>query len=145
MKSLKSLFAVVTVCGAVALLSGVSSAEMGSGAGKAHHQAQVKLLQDSAAALQTSNPDLAKKLSAWATDEMNEKEEKGHEEMEGKAEKKSDEEHQARLKLLKDSAAALQASHPDLAKDLTKKANKMEKAVKKDAREDSKERGEKKE
>ena len=133
MRSLKSLFAMVTVCGAVVLLSGLSSAEMESGMGKAHHQAQVKLLQDSAAALQTSNPELAKKLSAWATDEMNEKEGKGHEER------------QARLKLLKDSAAALQASHPDLAASLTKKANKMEKVVKKDAREDSKERGEKKE
>ncbi len=129
MRSLKSLLIVVTVFGTVALLSGVSSAEMGSDAGKAaHHQAQVKLLQDSAAALQTSKPELAKELSAWATEEMNEKEEvKGQEEKEEKAEKKSDAERQAHLKLLRDSALALQLSRPDLAADLTKSADRKEK------------------
>ena len=140
MKSLKGLLIAVVACGAVALFCGISSAEMESGAGKAHHQAQIKLLQDSSAALKTSNPELAKKLSAWATDEMNEKEEgKGHEEKEEKAEKKNDAEHQARLKLLRDSSVALRASHPDLAVDLTKKADKMEKRMKADAREDVKE------
>ncbi len=145
MRSLRKVLIVVTACGTVALLSGVSSAEMGAGARKDHHQAQIKLLQDSAAALQTSNPELGTKLSAWAADEMNEKEDKGHEEMEGKTEKKSNEDHQSRLKLLRDSAIALQTSHPDLATGLTNQANRMEKRMKKDAREDSKERGERKE
>ncbi len=77
MGSLKGLFIAITACGAVALLSGVSSAEMGSGAWKEHHQAQIKLLQDSAAALQKSNPELARQLTALAMEEMKEGEKEG--------------------------------------------------------------------
>jgi hypothetical protein len=67
--------------------------------------AKIKLLQDSAAALQKSNPDLAKGLSDYA-----DKEAKKMQEWKAK--------HDEKMKLLQDAATALQQSNPDLAKGL---------------------------
>jgi hypothetical protein len=67
--------------------------------------AKIKLLQDSAAALQKSNPDLAKGLSDYA-----DKEAKKMQEWKAK--------HDAKVKLLQDASTALQKSNPDLAKGL---------------------------
>ena len=70
-----------------------------------------KVLRDSAAALQTSNPQLAASLSKIASEEINDKESKGEEALE---------EHDRQfVKVLQDAAAALQTSHPELAKRLT--------------------------
>jgi len=69
------------------------------------HAAKIKLLQDSAAALQNSNPDLAKGLNDIA-----DKEAKEIQEWKAK--------HEAKVKLLKDAAAALKQSNPELAKGL---------------------------
>jgi hypothetical protein len=67
--------------------------------------AKIKLFQDSAAALQKFNPDLAKGLSDYADKEAKEMQE-------WKAK------HDAKIKLLQDASVALQQSNPDLAKGL---------------------------
>ena len=85
-----------------------------------HGAAFIKLLQDSAAALQSSQPALSADLTKFATEETNEKEGK---------EKHTPEEAAAaaaHVKLLQDAAAALQSSHPELAAKLTKKAEHKE-------------------
>ena len=71
-------------------------------------------MEDSAAVLQKSNPDLAKGLSDWAADETKEMQE-------CKALKAK---HEAKAKLLTDSAAALEKTNPDLAKGLKEIAEK---------------------
>jgi hypothetical protein len=105
MKSLRSIFIGVAVLGMIIFFSSLSFAEEGYPAGKMNHQANVKLLKDSALALQQSHPELAKGLNDYADKEAKEMQEwkAGHE---------------AKMKLLKDAAAALQQSNPDLAKGL---------------------------
>ena len=115
MKLARTVFISLVVVGMAALLASVSFAQetkaldKDSAAWKAKHEANMKILQDSAAALQQTNPDLAKQLS----DLVN---------AEGSKEKLTKEERQAkreaRVKLYKDAAAALQSTHPDLAKSL---------------------------
>jgi hypothetical protein len=77
---------------------------------KAPYAAQVKVLRDSAAALQALNPGLAKGLNDLA--------DKKEEKMKKQQERKD--QYAAMIKLLKDSAAALKASNPTLAKELKK-------------------------
>jgi hypothetical protein len=125
-KVARSVFFGLAVLGIVVFLSGVSFAQTAPAAGKgssvwtAKHEAKMKLLQDSAAALAQTNPDLAKKLSDLANEEGNESKEK----MEGSKEKGAKDsaewkaKHEARVQLFKDAAAALQQTHPDLAKGL---------------------------
>lgn len=94
-----------------------------------HNEAAfVKLLQDSAGALQTSNPALSSDLSKFANEEANEKE--GKEEPKEKNTPERAARRAAHLKLLRDSADALQASRPDLAKELTETADHKEKKMK---------------
>jgi len=112
--------------GASILLSTASFAQETQATGKgsqewtAKHEAKIKLLQDSAAALQQTNPELSKKLSDLASKEASEPKEK----MEGNKEKISKDsaewkaKHEERIKLFKDAAAALSTTHPDLAKGL---------------------------
>ena len=136
MRSLRNAFVVFLTVVFVGSFAGISFAH-----GK-DHEAFVKLLNDSAMALQSSNPALAAELTKFSTEEANEKEENGEKkELEGKEENEMHEHHEAHLKLLRDSAAALKASHPDLAADLTKKADRSEKKTKehKEGKEDSKE------
>ncbi len=126
MKAVRKVFFGLVVLGIVVFLSGVSFAQMVPATGKdpsvvkTKYEVKIKLLQDSATALQQTNPDLAKKLSDLANEEMNESKEK----MEGSKEKvvKDSAEwkakHEARVQLFKDASAALQATHPDLAKNL---------------------------
>ena len=88
MKSLRTVVIGLAVVGMVVFLSSVSFAEQGCKAGKMNHEAKVKLLRDSATALQKSNPDLAKGLQEMCKskpkmemknmmEEKNEKEEVG--------------------------------------------------------------------
>ena len=82
-----------------------------------HKAADVQSLRDGAAALKAINPELSEKLSKYADEEANEKEEaEEQEEME--------EHEEGNIKLLSDSAAALQASNPQLADSLKKYADK---------------------
>jgi hypothetical protein len=94
------------VVGVAVFLSGLAFAEEGCKQGKMmNHEAKVKLLQDAPAALQKSNPDLAKGLSDYADKEAKKKQE-------WKAK------HDEKMKLLQDAATVLQQSNPDLAKGL---------------------------
>ena len=110
MKFSRRMFIAVAVCGMVLSLCSLSFAE------KKHHSckckeenaAKIKALRDSAAALQQSNPDLAKGLTELADKEENKMQE-------------LKEAHDAKVKLLNDSIAALQKTNPDLAKELEKR------------------------
>ncbi|MBF0479993.1 MAG: hypothetical protein HQL26_10965 [Candidatus Omnitrophica bacterium] len=162
MKLSRSLMMGLAAAGLVVLLSSVSFADEGMGKDK------VKLLNESALALQQSNPDLSAALTKYATEEANEvkdekgeKEEKGEKieekseknelkteikELEGKAEQEKMTEREAHIKLLKDSAAALSKSNPELAERLTKMADKSAKWMeKKEGKKDKEEVGEKEE
>lgn len=122
MRFLRSIIIGIAVFAMVISLSGLALAETGQGSckpckegkgGKTDKEAwtaKIKVLKDSAAALQTSNPALAKGLNDLA--------DKKAEKIQKKQERKD--KHDARIKLLKDSAAALQTSNPELAKELQK-------------------------
>ncbi len=133
---------VFLLTGLVLSSSAVSFADQGSH--KAREEAFVKLLRDSAASLQASRPELAVGLTTIANEEAKELQEgkekmKPKKELEGKAEKEMKERHEGHLKLLRDSATALQASRPDLAADLTKTADRKARrmAEKKEGKEDT--------
>ncbi len=150
MKSLRSRYTVISTLGAMFLLSSVSFGEQGLATKQEHHQAQIKLLQDSATALQVSHPELAKGLKEYADEESKESTEQKegmgvHKELEGTTEKQAEGRHQVHLKLLRNSAAALQVSRPNLAADLTNMADHQAKKMKEEQKEDSKEKGEKNE
>jgi LAS superfamily LD-carboxypeptidase LdcB len=118
------------VVGAMVFVSGVSFAETAtsapvvtpaaatnevSAAKQVRHDARIKLLQDSAAALQSTNPDLAMKLTDIVNGASKEKTEasrlsKDSAEWQAKRD--------ARIQLYKDAATALQTTNPDLAKGL---------------------------
>jgi len=119
MKSLRSVLIGLAVLGMIVFLSSLSFAKEGHAAGKKHHEVSIKLLEDSATALQQSNPALAKELKDWADDEAKEMKEW----------KEKKERHEAKVKLLEDSAAALQKSNPDLAKRLKEMESKHKKKM----------------
>lgn len=108
----QALMGLVLIWSVVVLCSSVSLAKGGD------ERDQIILLNDSAAALEESNPRLAKDLTQFADEK-----EKA---LEVKAEviKKQQTD---RIKLLKDSAAILQQTYPVIAKSLIKMANAMEK------------------
>ena len=87
---------------------------------------EAKTLNEAAAALQKINPALSQDLYKFANEEENEIEGQGEgkEEAEGQAENDREEHHQGHIKLLKDSAAILEKSNPDLAKKLIEMASK---------------------
>jgi hypothetical protein len=119
MKFLRCMFIGLSIFGMIILLSNVSFAKGKYYAGeecKENKMAKIELMKKSAAALQQSNPALAKGLSDWAADE----EKKMQEWKEHKAK------HEAKIKLLTDSAAALEKTNPDLAKDLKEMAKKKQ-------------------
>ncbi len=122
MNSLKNVLIGLAVVGIVSILSSVSFAQEKEGA-------KIKILQDSAVALKQSNPTLSVGLTKFANEEMSEKQEK--EEKNEVKEMKEPESmpgyREAHIKLLKDSAVALQQSHPELAAELTKYADRKAK------------------
>ena len=109
MKVAGKMFGGVVVWGVVVFIAGVSFAQIAPATGKdssavqAKHEARIKLLLDSAMALQPTNPDLAKKLTAIVNDKNSPDWKVKHEE---------------RIQLYKDAATALQMTRPDLAKGL---------------------------
>ena len=127
MRLLKSAVMGIMVAVFMVLLSAASFAKQG------HEQEKIKLLNDSAAALQVSNPALADSLSKYANDEAQEVKEKkeGKKQMEG-AEETMKMRRAERIKLLRDAAAALTASNPKLTERLTKMADRHEKMMKKE-------------
>ncbi len=140
MKLVKGWMLGLFALGLVVLLSSTSFAEKG------HEQRKIKLLNDAAEALKQSNPQLADGLTKFANEEAAEKEEKDDKKKEAEETKENNEkQHAEHIQLLKDSAAALQSSHPELAEHLTKMANHMMKRMeeKKEDKEDSKEMEEK--
>jgi methylthioribose-1-phosphate isomerase len=144
MKSLRGILSVLLLIGLIVSLQTVSFAKQKDH--KAREEAFVKLLNDSSVSLKASRPDLAADLTKLADEEAKELQEgkegmKHKKELEGKAEKEMEGRREANLKLLRDSAAALQTSHPDLAADLTKTADRKAKrmAEKKEGKEDTKE------
>ena len=126
MKLARNVFFGLVMVGTIIFLSSVSFAQMAPATGKdlsarkAKQEAKIKVLQDSAAALQQTNPDLAKKLSDLVNKDANKSKEKlgGSKEKVAKDSPVWKARHEARMQLFKDAAAALQQTHPDLAKSL---------------------------
>jgi hypothetical protein len=140
MRYLRSVTIGIAVFAMIISLSGLAFAEMRYGAhkgGKVDKEtctAQIKVLRDSATALQTSNPALAKGLNDLA--------DKRTEMMQKMQEWKDN--HDAKIKLLKDSATALTASNPALAQELQKMSDNkhMEKEDSSETIEPTQEQGE---
>ena len=137
MKSLRSMI-MVLLGGGIALLVVASAFAADNEHTKGNHDALIKTLRSSAAALQSSRPDLAQGLTKYANDEASEiegKEEKGMKEDLGEG---------SLVKLLQDSATALQQSHPDLAVKLIESADmKAEKIKALTEKNEKEEKGEK--
>ena len=124
MKSLRSMVMWMLVVG-IALFVATSAFAADKEHSKGNHEALIKTLRSSAAALQSSHPDFAQGLTKYANEESSEiegKEEKGMKEDLGEG---------ALVKLLRDSAAALQSSHPELAAKLIESADMKAKKIKK--------------
>jgi hypothetical protein len=135
MKLLRNVFIGVAALAISTCLSSMSFAEEGHHKWKENMEdetAKVKLMKDSAAALQVSNPTLAKGLSDWASEE--------EKEMQEWKEQKA--RHEAKSKLLTDSAAALEKTNPDLAKGLKKIAEKRSASKKHEMMEEKNEKEE---
>jgi hypothetical protein len=135
MKLARNVVIGIAVLVAVICLSGLSFAEEGHHKWKENMEndtAKIKLMKDSAAALQKTNPDLAKGLSDWAAGE--EKEMQEWKEQKAK--------HEAKTKLLNDSALALEKTNPDLAKGLKEMAEKKQKGKVREMMEEKKEKEE---
>lgn len=137
MKSLRSIMMWLLV-GGIALFVTSSAFAADKEHNKGDHEALIKTLRTSAAALQSSHPELAKGLNKYVIEETNEvegKEKKGTKEDLGEA---------SLVKLLKDSAAALQSSHSELAAKLTEFADRKAKKIKTlTEKSEKKEKGEK--
>ncbi len=115
----------------------------------AREAAFVKLLRDSAGALQASHSDLAVGLTQLADEEAKElpagKTGMEHKpEVAEKVEAAMQARHEAHAKLLRDSAAALQASRPELSAELIKAADRNAKRMAAEYKEEAKEIREKK-
>ena len=135
MKLLRNVFIGVVALAISICLSGMSFAEEGYHKWKDNMDnevAKIKLMKDSATALQQANPALAKGLSDWAADE-----EKEMQEWKGQKAK-----HEAKTQLLTDSAAALDKTNPDLAKGLKKIAEKRSASKKNEMMEEKNEKEE---
>ena len=146
MKAAKKAFFGLAAIGAIVFVSGVSFAETAasaatpaavaddvSAAKKARYEAKVKLLNDSAAALQATNPALAMKL-ADRVNELSRIKAEGSKEKLAQNSPEWKAQHDARIQLYKDAAAALQTTNPDLAKGLmgmtvAKQKTEMQKAT----------------
>lgn len=110
---------------AVALL--LPAAQAFADGGREHGKKEIKLLNDSAAALSSTHPDLSKRLKQYASKESGEKEENESEQAETSA--KDD------INMLRESADALEKSRPDLCKGLNQYAKKEERERREDSEE----------
>jgi len=113
MKAARFVLTIIFALGVIASFYGISFAESGKNeckAWKENNEAATKVLQDSAAAFQASNPDLAKGLTDYANEKAKEMQEW----------KERKERYEARTKLLTYSVTALEKTNPDLAKALKK-------------------------
>ena len=119
MKSLRGVLIGLVVLGAIVFFTSVSFAY-------GNKEAKVKILQDAATALAQSNPTLAKSLTDFANEETQEMKNipEGTKKSENKESSEWKAKHEARVKLLKDSADALAQSHPDLSKGLLEMSEK---------------------
>ena len=128
MKVARNMFLGLVVTGAIVFVSGLSFAETAtsapaatandlSAALKAKDEVKIKLLNDSAAALQATNPALAMKL-ADRVNELSRIKAEGSKEKLAQNSPEWKAQHDARIQLYKDAAAALQTTNPDLAKGL---------------------------
>ncbi len=135
MKSFKIMLMGLMVAGAVTLLTAVSFAEKGE------VEVKVKTLNDAAAALQKSNPELAFSLTKFANEEAAEKEDKNEDkkEPEGKEEGMS-KDHVGHIKLLRDSATALKQANPGLSLSLFEMADRSEKNRMRDEKDEKNEK-----
>ncbi len=118
----------LTVLGLMmALLSSVSLAKGGD------EVAQIVILNDSAAALEESNPKLAKSLTEFADQKEKELEDikSGNQEQIDLSEQDIKKRHEDHIKLLNSSAAALQPTYPEIAKGLSKMADDITKMIEK--------------
>jgi hypothetical protein len=115
---MKTRLATAVLFGALCALPATGFAHGKGMMGKKH----VKLLNDSAAALSTSNPDLSSRLKEMASKEGSAKEGKAKV---SKAAQESAADEDRDVQTLKDAASALKTSRPDLAKGL-EKFSKME-------------------
>ena len=139
MRALRHIAMGLSVVGLAFLVPALSFADQEHA--KGDHTAMIKVVNDAAAALKVSNPDLSAGLTSYADRESKEMAEKN----EGKEAKEMTEDAGTTIKLFRDSATALSQSHPDLAAELNKKADKKEKwlAEKKEGKKE--EAGEKRE
>jgi gas vesicle protein len=133
MKYLRNGIIGIGVFAMILSFSGLVFAEMGHGmhkGGKMNKETctvQIKVLRDSATALQASNPTLAKGLIDLA-DKRAEKMQKMQE---------WQDQHAAKMNLLKDSASALKTSNPTLSQELKKMSER--KSMEEEAEEEAEE------
>ncbi|HVE13496.1 MAG TPA: hypothetical protein VNI01_08900 [Elusimicrobiota bacterium] len=117
MKTMIAGFLLLALCGAPESRAAAAAMEHGSRA--------VKMLNDSATALQKIDPDLAGRLQQYATKEAAET---GKTEMKNAGDEKGD------IQLLRDSASALKKTRPDLAKALNRYADKESREMRRSER-----------
>jgi hypothetical protein len=128
MKVARNVFFGLAVLGIGVFMSGVSFAQEAPAAVKdpsameAKRVARIKLLQDSAAALQAANSDLAMQLTDIVDEQSKENTEENREKLAKTSLEELKTKYEARVKLFKDAAAALQATNPDLAEGLKEMA-----------------------
>ncbi|MBF0512120.1 MAG: hypothetical protein HQL13_07330 [Candidatus Omnitrophica bacterium] len=122
MKLVKGFLAALVLVGIVGVFTCAYAHE-----GK-NEKNKVKLLNEASEDLAKSNPVLSSQLAEFAKEEAAEKE--GKENI-GKSKEQIKLHREQHMKLLKDSAQALKAAHPELAKKLTGMANRIEKKLKK--------------
>jgi len=139
MKLSRSVVVGLLVAGFVVLLSAASFASGGK------EKYKVKLLKDSAVALQQSNPSLSAALTKFANEEEKEIGKSDEKELEGKEEKLEENSAEANIKVVKDAAYALQESRPELSGALIKLANEEALELKGEQKDDKEEAGEKEE
>jgi hypothetical protein len=132
-------------CLVIALSTSLPSVALADQTHAEQERAFVKLLDDSASSLQSADPELAGRLTAFAREEAKEidEEKAGKKEAEEKDEAKVKERRESHMKLLNDAAGALSASHAELSSPLKERAGKIEEKLKAEEKEDENEKEEK--
>lgn len=105
----------------LAVLASVSWAK------EADHRGEIILLNDSAAALEDSNPRMAEELTKFADEKEKALENKNADEPAVSKEEAIKKPQTDRIRLLRDSALLIQPTYPQIAKGLIKMADDMDK------------------